>query len=108
MRACLWMMLFGANVAMAAGDAAVGEKLFSSNCAACHGKNADGQGPAGAALNPKPTDFTNAEWWAQRTDDSIEANIKNGKPGTSMMKFAHLSEGDIAHLIAFLRSKQPQ
>lgn len=34
-----------------------GEALFQAHCAACHGKHGEGDGPAGAALNPPPADL---------------------------------------------------
>jgi len=37
-----------------AGSVSRGAALFAGNCAACHGQNATGDGPAGLALNPKP------------------------------------------------------
>jgi copper transport protein len=35
-----------------------GKALYAQNCAACHGDTAHGDGPAAAALNPKPLDLT--------------------------------------------------
>jgi len=108
MRAAVWMMVLGSSVAMAQDDDATkGQAVYMANCTACHGKNADGQGPAGSALRPKPTDFTSASWWEGRTDSGLKANIKNGKPGTAMMGFAHLSDEDIVAIVAYLRTKQP-
>ena len=108
MRVLIWMLLLGSGVSMAeGGDATAGEALYMSSCTACHGKNADGQGPAGNALTPKPTNFTSAAWWKDRTDSEIKANIKNGKPGTAMMAFGHMSDADIVNIVAFLRTKQP-
>jgi mono/diheme cytochrome c family protein len=107
-RAAFWMILLGSNMAMAeGGDATKGGTLYLSSCTACHGKNADGQGPASAGLNPKPTDFTSAKWWEGRTDTEVEANIKNGKPGTAMMSFAYLTDAQILDIVAYLRTKQP-
>jgi mono/diheme cytochrome c family protein len=34
-----------------------GKTLFDGNCAPCHGMNGAGDGPAAAALTPKPADF---------------------------------------------------
>lgn len=31
-----------------------GEAAYKTNCATCHGDKADGNGPAGGAMNPKP------------------------------------------------------
>ncbi|MBZ5681927.1 MAG: cytochrome c [Acidobacteriia bacterium] len=37
---------------------ASGKEMFMSYCAACHGKNAKGDGPAAAGLNKTPADLT--------------------------------------------------
>jgi mono/diheme cytochrome c family protein len=34
-----------------------GKEVYTSNCATCHGDNADGTGAAGAALDPKPANL---------------------------------------------------
>ena len=35
-----------------------GQQMFTSYCAPCHGVDGKGRGPAGSAMNPKPTDLT--------------------------------------------------
>ena len=108
MRVWLSIFLFWSAPAIAQeGDAAAGETSYMGNCMVCHGAAADGQGPAGAAMQPKPTDFTDAAWWAGKTDSEIKAIIKNGKPMTPMSGFAHLSDAELVNLIAFLKTKKP-
>lgn len=34
-----------------------GKDLYAQNCASCHGNEAKGDGPAGAALDPKPANL---------------------------------------------------
>ncbi len=34
-----------------------GKEIYEKKCALCHGEKGDGRGPAGAGLNPKPTNF---------------------------------------------------
>lgn len=34
-----------------------GKEIYEKKCALCHGANGDGNGPASAGLNPKPTSF---------------------------------------------------
>lgn len=41
-----------------AGNADDGAGIYARNCASCHGADGTGQGPAGRALRPPPTDFT--------------------------------------------------
>lgn len=99
-------------VAMVVGpvmaDSAKGDDLYRANCSACHGADLDGKGPAGAALQPKPSDFKDKAFWDGRDDNAITASIKNGKPGTAMMAFAHLPDSDVEAIVAYMRANQPQ
>jgi len=36
---------------------AEGKEIYTTNCASCHGENADGTGVAGTALDPKPANL---------------------------------------------------
>lgn len=60
------------------GDAAKGEEKYKLLCVACHGEKGDGNGPAGAALNPKPTNFTDAANADRLTDEHVYKVIKDG------------------------------
>src|SRR5262245_30553450 len=40
------------------GNIANGKKLAETNCISCHGASGKGDGPAAAALTPKPADWT--------------------------------------------------
>jgi len=55
---------------------AAGQTLYAANCASCHGESGQGDGPAGAALDPKPTNLT--ETAAQASDDYIYWRIAEG------------------------------
>lgn len=80
--ALLASALLAPLAASAAGDAAAGKALFTTNCASCHGADGKGDGPVGKALNPPPRDFTKGDFKFD-TD-------KDGKPGT---------EVDLEHVI---------
>jgi mono/diheme cytochrome c family protein len=60
-----------------AGD--VGAKVYSEKCALCHGAGGKGDGPGGAALNPKPRDHTDGGYMNGRTNEELLAIIKDGK-----------------------------
>lgn len=82
-----------------------GAMVYRQNCVACHGRNADGKGPAAAALRPRPTDFTKASFWEGRTDEQVSASIRAGRPGTPMMPYATLSDAQLAALVTWLRAQ---
>lgn len=49
-----------------AGDTARGEALYGQHCSSCHGADGRGEGPAGRALRPPPTNFATTEVDAER------------------------------------------
>lgn len=81
---------------------------LSNNCAACHGEKGDGQGPAGASLNPKPRNFLKDTFKKGDSFENIFETISKGLPGTTMMAYGHLPEATrkaLAHYILSLRKK---
>ncbi len=60
------------------GDGTKGETSYKTLCVACHGEKGDGNGPAGAALNPKPTNFTDAVNAVRLTDEWVYKMVKEG------------------------------
>jgi mono/diheme cytochrome c family protein len=101
--------------ALAAGDAAAGKTVFTTNCVSCHGESGKGDGPVGAALQPPPRDFTKAEFKFDTDGDGkkgTDADLKNvitkgaGAFGGSplMAPWPTLSDADIANVIAYVRS----
>jgi mono/diheme cytochrome c family protein len=78
-----------AGAAHAAGDAAKGKAIFTANCASCHGESGKGDGPVGAALTPKPRDFTQAQF---KLD-----SLKDGKPGSDAALALVIKNGGAAY-----------
>ncbi|UCE87627.1 MAG: cytochrome c [Deltaproteobacteria bacterium] len=98
-----------------AGDAAAGKKVYEVNCVSCHGTTGKGDGPVGVALDPRPRDFSTAEFKFDTNGDGTAGSdvdlagvIKNGggKYGGSplMAPWAHLPDSDIQNLIAYIRT----
>jgi len=81
------LLLFTASQARA-DAAAEAKEIFSTRCSTCHGPQGKGDGPAGAALNPKPRNLGDAAWQKSVTDDHIEKIIVGG--GTAVGKSAML------------------
>lgn len=68
-----------APAAAPAGDAvAEADGIFKTRCFTCHGLEGKGDGPASAALNPKPRAFGDKEWQKSVTDEHIEKIILLG------------------------------
>jgi cytochrome c553 len=69
-----------------AGEASDAQRIFMTVCATCHGIDGTGTGPAAESLNPKPRNYTDAQWQASVTDDDIREIIVKG--GQAMKKSA--------------------
>src|SRR5262245_35848819 len=74
-------------VAADATSIAAGKQVYEKNCANCHGKTGAGDGSMGAELNPKPSNFTDADWKHGASDGEIFTVVKDGVKGTGMKAF---------------------
>lgn len=54
------------------------QTIFNERCAACHGVEGKGNGPASAALNPKPRNYSDKAWQAAVTDEQLRKTITLG------------------------------
>lgn len=54
------------------------EEIFTQRCSTCHGTDGTGNGPAAANLNPKPRNYTDAQWQGSVTDDYLRQVIVKG------------------------------
>jgi hypothetical protein len=84
-------------------------------CFTCHGSAGKGDGPAGAALTPPPRDFSVGDFkfdadknGTPGEDADLTLVIKNGAGAyggnPSMAPWGHLSDQDVADLVAYVRS----
>ncbi|MEZ4674599.1 MAG: cytochrome c [Caldilineaceae bacterium] len=92
----------------AAGDAANGQKIFSTTCAACHG-------PAGEGVQGLGKDMTKSEFIAGLSDEELIAFVKEGRrigdplntTGVDMPPKGGnpaLSDEQLVDIIAYIRS----
>lgn len=63
--------------AAASGDQN-GKDLFLQHCAACHGEDGDGNGPAGATLSPPPANLAHALQTDLVSDEYLMWTIREG------------------------------
>ena len=92
---------------MSPANIAAGKGTYEVTCAPCHGANGKGDGPAAAALNPKPRDHTNGAYMNKLTNQHIFDVIKGGGaqfgyPG--MPAQPQLADDTVKNVIAFVRS----
>jgi mono/diheme cytochrome c family protein len=83
------------------GNVASGKKLADTNCVSCHGASGKGDGPAAAALNPKPADWTSAKVQSE-SEGELFWKISNGRG--PMPPWKHLPDKDRWDLVAYVKS----
>lgn len=85
-------------------DLKLGEKLYQTNCALCHGPTGHGDGAAGAGLDPKPANFHDEELTLNSAPYKFYNTIRLGVPGTGMASFSQLSDEEVWALAFYLKS----
>ena len=78
-----------------------GKNLFNTNCSSCHGDKGEGNGPAAAAINPKPKNLSSKQVQEQ-SDGALFWKITTGKPPMVSWKSA-LSEKQRWSLVNYVR-----
>lgn len=86
------MIVLGINQAHATPD---GVKLFSQNCAVCHGER--GTGGIGVPL-------ALASFQATISDDYVRKTIRLGRPGRVMPAFTQLSDEEVSAVVKYVRA----
>jgi len=79
-----------------------GKKLYASMCVICHGFKGKGDGVAGAALSPRPANFTSKKVQAQ-TDGALFWKMTNGNPPMASYK-SILTKEQRWQLVNYLRT----
>ncbi len=64
--------------AVSAAAQAEAQQIFATRCAACHGPQGRGDGPASGGLTPRPANFTDRAWQGRVTDPHVEQIIQYG------------------------------
>jgi mono/diheme cytochrome c family protein len=106
-----WAWLKDVKPEMLAGA----ETLYTRDCAACHGLDGKGKGPAGinllglAKMDPTmpkgPRDFTDAGMMLTASDVLLQGKLLRGGMGTGMPEFGSLySNEELWAMIAYLRT----
>ena len=81
----------------------VGKKSVETNCVPCHGPSGKGDGPAAAALNPKPANWT-SDKVKKESDGELFWKISNGRG--PMPPWKHLPEKERWQIVNHIRSLQ--
>jgi high-affinity iron transporter len=78
----------------AAPDVSRGWALYQENCASCHGKTGQGNGPDSVGMDPPPVNFTDRSRASQRSVFGLYQVITQGLGGTEMKSFRDFPEQD--------------
>lgn len=70
------------------------QSLYAAHCAGCHGTVGNGDGAAGAGMDPPPIAFTDIERARQHSVFGLYNTITLGVPGTGMAAFDGLPAAD--------------
>ncbi|MFZ5946383.1 MAG: c-type cytochrome [Stygiobacter sp.] len=82
-----------------------GKDLFKANCSSCHGENGQGDGPAGATLNPKPRNFHAVNGWTNgRTIDMMYKTLQEGIIKNGMAAYEYIPPADRFAIISYIRT----
>ena len=74
-----------------------GEQLYNAFCASCHQPGATGL----VGLAPS---IRNRDFLALAGDEFVRNTIRMGRPGTAMVPWSHLSDGQIDGILAYLHT----
>jgi len=81
----------------------LGRRLFSKNCAACHGERGGGDGPGGKYQPKKPADFTDSRRMLAGTSALYTAKIRRGGMGTGMPYWGNIfTEEELTALVGYV------
>ncbi|MCB9865466.1 MAG: cytochrome c [Phycisphaerales bacterium] len=87
-----------------------GKQTYQIYCMGCHGINGDGKGEAARYLNPRPRDFTKAQYkfistrfGELPTDEDLFRTISHGLRGSAMPSWGHLPERKRWALVAYIK-----
>jgi mono/diheme cytochrome c family protein len=95
------------KMTLVSGNPARGQAIYKEKCASCHGEAGKGDGPGGAALNPRPRDLTDPAGYKYGADaKGIVRTDMHGVPGTGMVALGMDKEQDYWDVAAYILSLQ--
>lgn len=87
-----------------------GKNVYDQHCAACHGINGDGNGPASVWLYPKPRNFSAGQFkikstpgQALPTDEDLFQSVTRGLAGSSMPSFSYLTASERNDVVKYVK-----
>ena len=105
------ILLIDYHSTLAADNGSIpGKNVYDQHCAACHGINGDGNGPASVWLYPKPRNFSAGQFkikstpgQALPTDGDLLQSVTRGLPGSSMPSFSYLTTAERDDVVRYVK-----
>lgn len=96
-------------LSLQAANVQVGKALYQQYCSTCHGPQGKGNGPAAAAMRPKPRDHTDGNYMNKLSDAHLMKVISKGGAAVGRSPLmppweGTLSPQQIRDVIAYLRT----
>jgi mono/diheme cytochrome c family protein len=92
-----------------------GHELFLTYCAACHGVDGDGKGPASVGLRPPPRNFKQGQFKFAAVasgqlpnDEDLLRIVQKGLHGSAMLPWNDVPERDILDIIQYIKTLSPK
>ncbi len=92
-----------------------GHELFVTYCAACHGVEGDGKGPASVGLRPPPRNFTQGQFKFAAVasgqlpnDEDLLRIVQKGLHGSAMLPWNDVPERDILDIVQYIKTLSPK
>ncbi len=82
-----------------------GRQEYTTQCASCHGDQGLGDGPAGAAVNPRNFQDDPEEWVNGTSPLALFNTLQQGIEGTAMPAYGHLPDDTNWALVHFVRQE---
>ncbi|KXK04091.1 MAG: Cytochrome c subfamily protein [Chlorobi bacterium OLB4] len=82
-----------------------GKEIYNVQCASCHGEDGQGNGPAGATLNPPPRNFHDLNGWTNGPEfDRMYLTLQDGILKNGMASYSNLPPEERLAMISYIRT----
>ena len=81
-----------------------GEGLYTQRCVSCHGVVGGSDGALARSLTKLPPEIGSIAYQVERSDEQLAIVVRDGVSGSAMPASKDLSEGQVASVVAYIRT----
>lgn len=92
-----------------------GRYVYEQHCVICHGVQGDGRGEMADSVGVKPRSFASGlfkyrstPWGKLPTTEDLLRTVRNGRTGTAMGMFTHLTDGQQRAVVEYIKFFSPK